>query len=96
MAHHSVRDASWSTHLIAQLRWKRKGPHCRCQYDTLVIILDFQDQHLDNRLKTAHFHIKMTTAWHHDLRGASWNTHLQLFESTIAMEDEWPSVEASK
>ena len=36
---------------------------------------------------------KWTTAWHPGARDASLSTHLQSFDSPIAMEEEWPSLE---
>ena len=36
---------------------------------------------------------KLTTTWHHGVRDASLNIHLQSFESPIAVEREWPALE---
>ena len=41
------------------------------------------------------FTSKWTTTWHHSMRDASLNTHLQSFDSSIAVEEERPSVEMS-
>ena len=39
------------------------------------------------------FTSKRTTAWHHGVVDALLNTHLQSFDSPIAMEEERPSLE---
>ena len=39
------------------------------------------------------FTSKLTTTWHHGVRDASLNTHLRSFDSPIALEQEWPSLE---
>ena len=41
----------------------------------------------------AHCHSKWTMAWHHGVRDTSVNTHLQSFDSPIAVEEERPSLE---
>jgi hypothetical protein len=39
------------------------------------------------------FTSKWTTAWHHAVKDAPKNTHLQSFDSPIAAEQERPSLE---
>ena len=42
--------------------------------------------------KKAHFFTsKWTTAWHHGVRDALLDTHLQALDSPIPVEEEWPS-----
>ena len=73
---------------------KMNGPYWRCLHDTLLIVLNFQEDHPENRPKNRLiFTSKWTTAWHHGLRDASWNTHLQSFDSTNVVEEEQPSLE---
>ena len=38
------------------------------------------------------FASKWTTTWHHGMRDTSLNTHLKLFDSSIAVKDEQPSL----
>ena len=50
-----VKNEMLCNHLMVQSLWKKNGPHWRHLLDTLAIILDFQGDRPENRLKIAVF-----------------------------------------
>ena len=83
--------------LTTQSLWKRNNPYWRRLLDPPTIVLTFQDDYPlifqddypENGSKTANFHLKMD----HGVAHALLNTHLQSFDSPMAMEEEWPTLE---